>query len=254
MNAQQLSSLKNERPLTMLTCYDATTAALLEAAEVDILLVGDSCANVFLGADTTRKMMIDRLAYHVEAVRNGAPESHILADIDYTSSLNPQSALKAAKQLLLSGADSVKLEGWHPEILNLYKKEGIPFSGHLGLLPQTAENFRVQGRSQTDADLMIEQLLLIEKAGAFITVVECIPSELGKQLTDISTIPIIGIGAGNDCDGQVLVINDMLGLTENTAKFVRRYCDLSSIIKKAACEYVSDVKERSFPNEKESYR
>lgn len=250
----QIRERKGVEPLTMLTCYDAMNASFLEQAGVDILLVGDSCANVFLGAKTTREITADRLAYHVEAVRNGAPGTHILADLDYNSSQTVEAALSGAQKLISAGADSIKFEGWHPEICAALNESGIPLVGHVGLLPQTAKQFRVHGKESAEADRMIADAVALSENGAFLIVAECIPSALGSELTTSVDVPVIGIGAGSDVDGQVLVLNDLLGMTPKTARFVRRYTELGEEISRCAAQYVKDVKGRRFPDESESYR
>lgn len=253
LTAQQLKQLKNREKITLLTCYDATTASFLEQAQVDVLLVGDSCANVFLGAPTTRAITNQQICYHVEAVRNGAPNTHILADLDYRSSQSAKLAVKGAKNLLKAGADSVKIEGWDKKIIQAFNKAKIPFAGHVGLLPQTAKTFSVHGKNSEDATEILNCAHQLENAGAIMIVAECIPTPLALELQKKIKVPIIGIGAGKQVDGQVLVINDMLGITPKTAKFVRRFDELGLKIIESAKEYIKEVKGNTFPNEKESY-
>ncbi len=246
-------NLKNKEKITMLTCYDAATARLLEEAGIDIILVGDSCANVFLGANSTRDISINEMAYHVRAVSNGAKNTHIIGDIDFKSCKSVYRAVKSAKMLLKAGAHSVKIEGYPKKIISAFKKHQIPFVGHVGLLPQTASQFSVHGKSDNDANNIIEEARKLEEAGAFLIVIECVPTQLGEKLQKTINVPIIGIGAGKNVDGQVLVINDMIGLTQKSAKFVRTFGNISSEITRAAKEYIKEVKGNSFPNEQESY-
>lgn len=247
-------SMKNHEKITMLTCYDSMNAQILEQAGIDAILVGDSCANVFLGAESTRSINADRLAYHVEAVRNGAKETHIVADLDYESAQDPHKAVEAAKLFLKAGADSVKVEGYHPKILFALSDARIPLVGHVGLLPQTADRFTVQGKEQEKALAIIHEAQNIQEVGAFMIVCECIPSSLGRSLQKATDVPIIGIGAGCEVDGQVLVLNDMLGLTSHTARFVRNFAHLHGVISDATADYINAVKLGEFPDEKESYR
>ncbi len=249
-----IGKLKKERPITMLTCYDAMTATRLEKCGVDILLVGDSCANVFLGESTTRNINIDQLAYHVKAVRTGAPQTHILADLDYSSCQTASQALQSAQKLIQAGANSVKMEGFHKEIIDTLIENEIPVCGHVGLLPQTAERFRVFGKNETESESIQKEARQLEESGVFLLVVESVPAELGTLLAKQLTVPVIGIGAGNKTDGQVLVINDLLGMTPKTAKFVRKYANMGEIIEDAVNHFIQDVKERKFPSEEESYR
>lgn len=254
LSVKELQAKKNRDKITMLTCYDASTASILEKCNVDMILVGDSCANVFLGVDSTKEISIDRIAYHVEAVRNGAPNTHIIADLDYTSSQNSNLALESAKLLIDSGANSVKIEGYDEDIFKILIENEIPIVGHVGLLPQTAKKFRVYGRETKEAFSIIDVCKTIEKAGAFLIVAESIPTNLARNLTEILTVPLIGIGAGNMVDGQVLVINDLLGITKRTPKFVKRYNELGDEIEKSVNLYVDDVKKGRFPDESNSYR
>lgn len=253
LTAQQLKELKNKEKITMLTCYDATMASFLENAKVDVLLVGDSCANVFLGATTTRAITNQQICYHVEAVRNGAANTYILADLDYKSSQTAALAVEGAQNLLKAGADSVKIEGWNKKIIDALNNVNIPFAGHVGLLPQTAENFCVHGKTREGAAEILDYAHELEKAGAIMIIAECIPTSLAIELQKKIKIPIIGIGAGNQVDGQVLVINDMLGITPKTAKFVRRFDEMGLKIVESAKKYIEGVKGNTFPNEKESY-
>lgn len=247
-------TMKNHEKITLLTCYDAMNAEILEQAGIDAILVGDSCANVFLGSTTTRAINADRLAYHVEAVRNGAENTHIIADLDYESAQSPQRAVEAAKLFLSAGADSVKVEGYDPKILFALSDARIPLVGHVGLLPQTATSFTVQGKESEAALAIIHEAQNIQEVGVFMIVCECVPRALGKQLQKATDVPIIGIGAGGEVDGQILVLNDMLGLTSHTARFVRRFSQLHAIVSDATADYIHAVKSGEFPDEKESYR
>ncbi len=245
---------KKGKGITMLTAYDSMTASIIDKAGIDIILVGDSLGNVFQGKDSTKFVSMEDMIYHTSAVKNGVSNAHILADLPYQSYENKSQALFNAKMLVENGANSVKLEGYQKGIIKFLIENDITVCGHVGLLPQTAENFKVQGKDDNSRNLIIEQAKLIEEEGASMIVVECVPSSLGKELTEILSIPVIGIGAGSDCDGQVLVINDMLGLNTKNAKFVREYANLNEVITEATKQYISDIKNKNFPNESESYK
>lgn len=246
-------NMKNKEQITMLTCYDAMTAHILESVDIDIILVGDSAANVFLGSDSTKDITIDQMCYHVEAVRNGAPQTHIVADLNYLSCETVFKATRAAKALLKAGADSIKIEGFDPAIIFAIQDMGIPFVGHVGLLPQTAQTFKVTGKDIESSMKIVSDAHNLEKAGAFMIVAECVPKQLATTLQNSVTIPIIGIGAGNEVDGQVLVINDLLGFTSHTPRFVRKFSNMNEIIYNATKEYINAVKKRKFPSDEECY-
>lgn len=246
-------AMKNKKLITMLTCYDAMTAEILESAKIDVLLVGDSAANVFLGSDSTKTITIDQMCYHVEAVRNGAPNTHIVADLNYQSCETIFKATRGAKALINAGADSVKIEGFDPGIIFAIADMGIPIVGHVGLLPQTAKEFKVTGKDIESSISIVSDAHNLEKAGAFMIVSECVPMGLASKLQQSVNVPIIGIGASSDTDGQVLVVNDLLGLTRHTPRFVRKFANLNQIIYEAATSYIKAVEERKFPSNDECY-
>lgn len=241
--------------ITMLTAYDASMARLLEKSSIDILLVGDSLGNVFQGASSTQVVTVEQIEYHLKAVRAGAPNSCIIADMPYMSYETPEIAVNNALRLKKSGANAVKLEGYLPGVVKAIVQAGVDVCGHIGLLPQTAEVFKVQGKEESDQNRIRKEALAIQEEGAKMIVIECTSSALATNITQDLSIPTIGIGAGPHCDGQVLVINDLLGFREDKgAKFVRRYADLHQIILQAAKNYISDVQSGSYPSESESYR
>lgn len=236
----------------MLTAYGYCLAKIMEGI-VDIILVGDSLGMVVLGYDSTREVTMKDMLRHTGAVARGAKNSLIVADLPYKSDKNEKLAVKNAKLLLNAGAKAVKVEG-KPRIVEALVKANIPVMGHIGLLPQTAEKYSVQGKDEETANKLLEEAKLLERAGVFAVVLECVPSELAKKITDSINIPTIGIGAGPYCDGQVLVTNDMLGLYDKLKpKFVRQYLDLKEVIKGAVTNYKEDVKNKRFPIKKESY-
>ncbi len=262
MNTQDFQKRKIDNiPITMVTSYDSWSAALIERSSIDTILVGDSLAMVMHGDTTTLLADSQMMAMHVRAVRRGAPNSFIIGDmpfLSYRKGLLP--AMETVELLMRSGANAVKLEGvdGHEDIIEHIIRSGVPVMGHLGLTPQSVHQFggyRVQGKGDEDQSRIIEQAKRLEELGCFSIVLECIPSDLGRRITEELTIPTIGIGAGNQVDGQVLVLQDLLGLSgERPPKFVKQYLDGSSLIIDALNQYDHESKDRTFPTAKESYR
>lgn len=245
----------------MLTAYDYPTASLLDKAGIDIILVGDSLANVVLGLDSTTSIGMPEMLHHSKAVTRAVKNSLVLGDMPYASyQLNTDEALLNARRFIEEASCSgVKLE-WFDNCPKATKKitaQGIPVMGHIGLTPQTADKtggFKVRGKEATSAKILIDQALALEDSGCFAIVLECVPDKLSEIITKKLKIPTIGIGAGLHCDGQVLVINDMLGLFERyTPKFVKRYASLSDIILKAVKEYKEDILKERFPQKEHSF-
>ncbi len=251
--------------IAVLTAYDFTMARLLDLAGVDIVLVGDSASNVFAGNETTLPMTLEEMIYHVRAVVKGVHaatgRAMIVADMPFmTYQLSPEDALKNAGRLMKeAGCHAVKLEGGITvaDAVKRITDAGIPVMAHLGLTPQSIYKFgsyKVRAKEAHEAEALLRDAKVLEEAGAFAIVLEKIPKTLAEQVTRSVSIPTIGIGAGNACDGQVLVINDMLGLNNAfKPRFVRRYANLEQIISDAVRTYVADVKRRDFPNDSESY-
>lgn len=209
----ELQSMKGNSPIVMITAYDACFARMAEAAGVDMILVGDSAANVVLGYESTREISMQEMLIFVAAVRRGAPNTHIVADMPWQSDRDPGTALTNARRFMEAGAHSVKIEGPHVEVLENLRRHGIDVVGHLGLLPQTATSFRQQGTSPEEASRILHEAKLVAQAGAFALVLEHIPEELASLISQgIPGIPTIGIGAGSRVDGQVLVMHDALGM------------------------------------------
>lgn len=256
----QEMKLRGEK-IAMLTAYDYSMATILDDAGLDVLLVGDSASNVMAGHETTLPITLDQMIYHASSVVRAAKRSFVVVDLPFGSYQgNSKEALNSAIRIMKeSGAHGVKLEGG-VEIVDSVQRiitAGIPVMGHLGLTPQSIYKFgtyTVRAKEEAEADKLKSDALALQEAGCFAIVIEKIPALLGKEVSESLHIPTIGIGAGQWCDGQVLVVNDMLGLTKGfTPRFLRQYLDLYSSINNAAKSYVSDVKANDFPNEKEQY-
>jgi|TARA_B110000003_G_scaffold268305_1_gene297648 3-methyl-2-oxobutanoate hydroxymethyltransferase len=251
----------NGEKISMLTAYDYTLAKIVDKGGVDVILVGDSASNVMAGHETTLPITLDQMIYHASSVVRAVDRALIVADMPFGSYQgNSKEALSSAIRIMKeSGAHSVKLEGGK-EIIESVERiltAGIPVMGHLGLTPQSIYKFgtyTVRAKQDEEAEKLIEDALLLEKTGCFAIVLEKIPSVLAKKVAETVSIPVIGIGAGKDVDGQVLVLHDMIGMThEFSPRFLRRYLNLFEDIKSAVENYVTDVKTVDFPNEKEQY-
>ncbi|AFG38854.1 3-methyl-2-oxobutanoate hydroxymethyltransferase [Spirochaeta africana] len=246
--------------LTMLTCYDAVFAALLQETAIDAVLVGDSAAMVMHGQPSTLTADIGMIEAHVRAVRAGAPKLPIVADMPFLSTrTSTPAAVEAAGRLMAAGADGIKIEGLlgHEQLIPHLVQSGIPVMGHLGLTPQSVHVFggyRVQGRDAAAADAIRQQSLQLQQLGCFGIVLECVPAGLGTEIARELQIPVIGIGAGSLVDGQILVLQDMLGLgTGRVPRFVRRYMDGSADVTTAVTHYIKDVHAGDFPGPNEQY-
>lgn len=242
------------RRITMLTCYDAATARILEKTSLDCILIGDSCAMVVHGFDSTIHATVDMLATHAAAVRRGAPTKPIVVDMPFLSYRKGlEQSIQAVAELMRAGANAVKMERsrGNLELIEHIVDGGVPVMGHLGLTPQAVNElggYRLQGRGDAAAEKLISDAKELEQAGCFSMVLECIPASLAKAVTEAVNIPTIGIGCGPDTSGQVLVVNDMLGLDATfMPKFVRHYADLNKVIGAAAEGYCQDVVDGSFP-------
>ncbi|HVX89574.1 MAG TPA: 3-methyl-2-oxobutanoate hydroxymethyltransferase [Gemmatimonadales bacterium] len=248
------------RKLVMLTCYDALFARLL-APHVDILLVGDSVHQVLGGNDTTLGATLDQMIYHAKAVKQGAPDAVIVVDLPFLSYQVsvPEAIRNAGRVLAETGATAVKLEGGRAmvPVVKALVDVGIPVMGHLGLTPQSVHQlggYRVQGRESAQAERLMSEAALLEDAGIFALVLVLMPRGLAKKVTDKLQVPTIGIGAGPDCDGQVLVLHDMLGLNEGfTPKFLKKYAELAGEVKKAAEAFGKDVRDGRYPGPEHSF-
>jgi 3-methyl-2-oxobutanoate hydroxymethyltransferase len=239
--------------ITMLTAYDSTMSALLNRSGVETILIGDSLGNVIQGHSSTTPVTVEQVAYHTECVARANTHAFIIADLPFASYGDPVQALDSAAKLMRAGADMVKLEGgdWQIDIIQYLVERSVPVCAHLGLLPQSVHilgGYKVQGKSKDAASLMLEQAIACEQAGAQMIVLEAIPSSLGKLITESLSIPTIGIGAGANCSGQVLVLQDMLGISpEKPPKFVKNFMDGHASIEAAVKAYVREVKSGKFP-------
>ena len=250
------------RKISCLTAYDALFAKIFDESGIDLILVGDSLGNIVQGHETTLSVSLEDTIYHTKAVVNGAKRPLVIADMPFmTYQVSADEAFRNAGRLMKeTGCSGVKLEGASKIILDAIRRmteAGIPVMGHLGLTPQSINKFgsyRARGKDPKEAEQIYNDAIALEKAGVFALVLEKIPAELGKKITEALEIPTIGIGAGPDCDGQILVNSDMLGLTvEFNPRFVRRYAHLYDEIRKAVQAYNKDVISGDFPSEEESY-
>lgn len=236
-------------PIAVLTAYDAPTAKAEAAAGVDILLVGDSVGANMLGYASEKDVTLGDMRHHIGAVRRGAPDAAIIGDLPYRTYETPQMALANATQLIEAGADIVKFEGFHPEILKTLVAASIEVCCHLGLEPQTDADKRIKGRSAQDAAKLLADAMALDDAGMALLVLEMIPEEVAAQVTRLVKAPTIGIGAGRDTNGQVLVITDALGFSEKNFRHNRRYQEVGALMLEAAKAYVLDVRGGTFPAE-----
>jgi len=246
--------------ISMITCYDYTFAKILNETDIDVLLVGDSLAMVMHGYPTTLNASTEMMALHTAAVVKGASKKFVIGDLPfmgYRKSLSEN--MTCIEQIMKAGAQAVKLEGaaGNLETVRHAVDSGVPVMGHLGLTPQSIHQlggFKVQGRDEKAHKAIMQQALQLQEAGCFSVVLECVPADLAKEITTELEIPTIGIGGGVNCDGQVLVLQDMLGMNQDfTPKFLRKYFNGAEELKKAFNKYHSDVIHKEFPNEKESY-
>lgn len=255
LTPQQLIQWKQQgRAIAVLTAWDYAIAQILDQAGVDVILVGDSLAMVALGHETTLPLTLEETLHHAKAVCRGVKQALVVVDLPFMSyQESPQQAIRSAGRVLKeTGAGGVKLEGGHPAIAETVAKLvhiGIPVMGHVGLTPQSVRQtgFRQQGKSSEDRERIVAEAIALEQAGAFSIVLEHIPSDLAKTISEKLAIPTIGIGAGNQCDGQVLVTSDVLGLGTWKPKFAKSYLNLYELITTATQEYCGEVRSHQFP-------
>ncbi len=254
-------SLKGKRKITVLTAYDFPTASIVDKAGIDIILIGDSLANVVLGLESTTHVGMAEMLHHAKAVRRGVKEALLVADMPYSAyQTRPEEAVENARKFIdEAGCQAVKIEWFDraPEVTRAIVASGIPVMGHIGLTPQTADQlggFKVQGKDAQAAKRLIGQALEFEKEGSFAIVLECIPDALSGLISKKIQIPTIGCGGGASCDGQVLVISDLLGLTQgHRPKFVKQYADLSAVILEAVKAFKDEVTQGKFPGPEHSF-
>ena len=262
VTAHTLQWMKQQgEKVSMLTAYDYSMARIFDDAGIDVLLVGDSASNVMAGHETTLPITLDQMIYHASSVIRAIRRCMVVVDLPFGSYQgNSKEALNSAIRIMKeTGAHAIKLEGGE-EVLESIKRiisAGVPVMGHLGLTPQSINKFgtySVRAKEEAEAEALIRNAHLLEEAGCFSLVLEKIPAALGGKVADALKIPVIGIGAGMHVDGQVLVMHDMLGITKDfSPRFLRRYLNLYDQIKEATEKYITDVKSREFPNEKEQY-
>jgi len=258
-----LQQMKQEKKkITMLTSYDYPVTRLLDAAGVDVLLVGDSAGNVVSGYATTLPVTMDEMLYHTRAVARGTERALVVGDMpfmSYQTSIE-EARRNAGRFLKEGGAGAVKLEGGRnmEEVIRAIVDIDIPVMAHIGLTPQSVHRmggFKVQGRDETQRKQLLEDARAVERAGAFSVVMECVPAGLAREITETLTIPTIGIGAGLDCDGQVLVIHDVLGLLKGfRPKFVKQYVNMQEIVDRAVKEFIDEVRQGTFPGKQHTFQ
>ncbi len=262
VTAPDLRARKGGEKIAMVTAYDYTMARLVDEAGVDMVLVGDSLGMVVQGLSTTIPVSLDEMAYHCRAVARGVGHAHLVGDLPFMSyQVSPQQAVESSGKLMKEGnCESVKLEGGQEVAEHVLRivRAGIPVVGHVGLTPQSVHafgGFKVQGRGADGADKVLADALALEQAGAFAIVLEAIPPDLAAQITEMLTIPTIGIGAGAACDGQVLVCTDLLGLSRgHQPKFARRFANLGEAAVDAFTSYVTEVRAGTFPAAAQTYK
>jgi 3-methyl-2-oxobutanoate hydroxymethyltransferase len=257
-----LNQMKNNsEKISMLTAYDFSFAKIIDEAGIDIILVGDSASNVMAGHETTLPITLDQMIYHASSVVRAVNRALVIVDLPFgTYQADSKEALKSAIKIMKeSGAHAVKLEGGYQakESIERIIQAGIPVMGHLGLTPQSIYKFgtyEVRAKDKQEADTLLNDALMLEEIGCFSVLLEKIPNTLSKEVSSKLTVPIIGIGAGSHVDGQVLVLQDMLGMNKDfSPRFLRRYLDLDSLVGNAVKKYSTDIKSGDFPNEEEQY-
>ena len=260
MKINDFKRKKNKsKKISMITCYDYTFAKIIADTNIDVVLIGDSGTMVMHGNSSTVSASIEEIAVMIEAVAKGCPEKFIIGDLPFLSYRKGlKEAMDAVHAFMKAGANAVKLEGidGNEEIIKHIVASGVPVMGHLGLTPQSVNSlggYFVQGKLEKDAEKIVSDAVKLEELGCFSMVLECIPADLAGVVTRKISIPTIGIGAGHDTDGQVLVLQDMLGLYDMKLKFVRRYLDGHQLVKNALNQYHDDVRSMDFPSGKESF-
>ncbi len=259
-NSSEKFSLLNEKfksgkKIVMLTAYDYPIAKILDETGIDLILVGDSVAMAVLGLKDTKSMGMQEMLHHAKAVCRAVKNAIVVGDMPINTYNNSKDALENAKKFIEAGCDAVKLEGCKTDEVKTLLKNGIPVMGHLGLLPQTAEKYAVQGKTLEEAEKILQESISLNQLGIFSLVLECVPIDLAKKITESISCPTIGIGAGIHCSGQVLVITDVLGLNKDfNPKFVKKYLNLHEEISKAVTEFKSDVEKQKFPAKENSFK
>ncbi|EJL6723020.1 3-methyl-2-oxobutanoate hydroxymethyltransferase [Vibrio sp. 2026] len=256
MTINDLIKWKQEgRKFATSTAYDASFAQLFESQEMPVLLVGDSLGMVLQGHNDTLPVTVDDIAYHTRCVRAGSPNCLLMADMPFMSYTTPEQACENAAKLMRAGANMVKIEGgdWLFDTVKMLTERSVPVCAHLGLTPQAVNIFggyKIQGRDQEKADRMVKDALALQEAGAQIVLLECVPAELAERITQVLDVPVIGIGAGNVTDGQILVMHDMFGISANyMPKFSKNFLAETGDMRKAVTKYIEDVANGVFPDD-----
>ncbi|EGR3404559.1 3-methyl-2-oxobutanoate hydroxymethyltransferase [Vibrio parahaemolyticus] len=256
MTINDLIKWKQEgRKFATSTAYDASFAQLFESQEIPVLLVGDSLGMVLQGENDTLPVTVDDIVYHTRCVRAGSPNCLLMADMPFMSYATPEQACENAAKLMRAGANMVKIEGgdWLVDTVKMLTERAVPVCAHLGLTPQSVNIFggyKIQGRDQEKADRMVKDALALQEAGAQIVLLECVPAELAERITKVLDVPVIGIGAGNVTDGQILVMHDMFGISANyMPKFSKNFLAETGDMRKAVAKYIEDVANGVFPDD-----
>jgi 3-methyl-2-oxobutanoate hydroxymethyltransferase len=251
---EKIRQKKGKEKIIMLTAYDYQMARILDEMGIDLILVGDSLGMVIQGYNNTKSVTMADMIYHTKAVARGAKNIPVIGDMPIHSYNTPEEALANAKKFIDAGAHGVKIEGNRSKVIKALIDAGIPVMGHVGMLPQIADVYRVKGKSLEEAEQIFRDAVDIDRFGVFSIVLECIPEGLAKRITGTVKAPTIGIGAGKYCDGQVLVINDMLGMDLSfKPKFVKRYAILNKIIKDAIAKFIEEVSTGKYPDDEHTY-
>ena len=254
MNVQDLRDRKGKEKIIMLTAYDYQMAKIIDACGIDLILVGDSLGNVVKGDGDTKNVSMDDVLYHTSAVARGAKKTGVIGDVPINSDRTPEEALRNARRLVEAGAHAIKLEGFKPEATKTILDGGIPVMGHVGMLPQTAETYRVKGKEPEDAERILNDASGLDELGVFSMVVECVPEALARKITQAVKAPTISAGAGKYCDGQNLNMHDILGMDDSWApKFVKKYVNLNKIIKDVITQFKQEVLSGTFPDDAHTY-
>ena len=251
---ERIKQKKGKEKIIMLTAYDFQIAKILDRTNIDLILVGDSSGMVIQGHSDTRSVTMADMIYHIKAVAKGAKNTPIIGDMPTNSCNTALDCLRNAMQFTEAGAHGIKIEGRKTESIKTLIDKKIPVMGHVGMLPQTAEAYHVKGKKTEEANQILEDAEALDKLGVFSIVLECIPETLAKTITEAVDVPTIGIGAGKYCDGQVLVINDLLGYNEDfKPKYLKTYANLNNTIKNAVKEFIEEVKAGTYPDEEHTY-
>ncbi|MGA2308911.1 MAG: 3-methyl-2-oxobutanoate hydroxymethyltransferase [Candidatus Bathyarchaeia archaeon] len=251
---ERIKQKKGKEKIIMLTAYDSQMARILDQTGIDMILVGDSSGMVVQGHKDTKSVTMGDMIFHIKAVASRATSAPIIGDMPIDSCNTVEDCLENAKKFVEAGANGVKIEGKKTDAIKALIKAGIPVMGHVGMLPQMAETYHVKGKKPEEAQEILQDALELDGLGVFSIVLECIPESLAKIITNSVKVPTIGIGAGKHCDGQVLVINDMLGFDENfKPKYVKTYANLNKTIKDAVAKFIEEVSTGKYPDDEHTY-